>query len=184
MLNKEEFKKINEDLAKFEDEREDEIAKSREIIRLSKIIINSLHRNDINNADSNVKEINSKIKKLSTKNYDMSISNVAFQEYAEALCYYYIITKKKLPTRKDLGINTESYLLGLCDLTGELVRKAIDSAIKRNFDEAISIKELVAEIYSAFLQFNLRNGELRKKMDSIKYNLMKLEDLVYKIKSK
>ncbi len=79
MLNKEEFKKINEDLAKFEDEREDEIAKSREIIRLSKIIINSLHRNDISNADSNVKEMNSKIKKLSTKNYDMSISNVAFQ---------------------------------------------------------------------------------------------------------
>jgi len=91
------------------------------------------------------------------------------------------VTKKKIPTRKELGIDTESYLLGMCDLTGELVRKAVNSAIKRNFKEVLEIKELVSDIYSLFLEFDLRNGELRKKMDSIKYNLMKLEDLAYKV---
>ena len=43
--------------------------------------------------------------------------------------------------------------------------------------EALMIKEIVEEIYGEFLKFDLRNGELRKKSDAIKWNLNKLEDL-------
>ena len=74
--------------------------------------------------------------------------------------------------------------MGLCDLTGELMRKAVDEIINKNFDAALKIKELVSLIYGEFLQFNLRNGELRKKSDQIKWNLQKIEDLVYDVKMK
>lgn len=181
MLNRQEFGKIRSEMAYFEKKREEEIVKSREIIRLSKLIINSLNRDDLKSAAIDAKRIKEKIRKLSKCNYDMQLNRVALQEYVEAICYYDFILKKRIPTRKELGVDTESYLLGICDLTGELVRRAVNDAIKRNFNEAVLIKNLVAEIYSAFLEFDLRNGEIRKKMDSIKYNLMKLEDLVYKI---
>ena len=85
------------------------------------------------------------------------------QEYAEALCYYHFVKNKKIPTKASLRIDSESYLMGICDLTGELVRKAVNEAIKGNFKQVLDIKELVEEIYNEFLKFNLRNNELRRK---------------------
>ena len=67
---------------------------------------------------------------------------------------------------------------GLADLTGELGRKAVHDAIKKDFNSVLKIRLLVEEIYGEFLKFDLRNGELRKKSDAIKWNLNKLEDLV------
>jgi len=65
----------------------------------------------------------------------------------------------------------------LCDLAGELVRKAVKDSIKKNFDSVLEIRDFVEELYGEFLKFNLRNGELRKKSDSIRWNLNKLEEL-------
>ena len=184
MLNKNEFKKIRKELEDFEKQREIVITKSREIIKLSKQIIYSLHRNNLKEAIKFVKEIKTKIKKLPHEHYDVNFNKVAFQEYVEAITYYEFYKKKKIPDRKSLNVSTEDYLLGLCDLTGELVRKAVNSAINKNYKEVFEIKELVSDIYEEFLKFNLRNGELRNKMDSIKWNLRKLEDLVLDIKVK
>jgi predicted translin family RNA/ssDNA-binding protein len=46
------------------------------------------------------------------------------------------------------------------------------------------IKELVSEIYGEMIKFDFRNGDLRKKFDGIKYDLKKIEDLVFEIKIK
>src|SRR3989344_678176 len=137
MLNKKEFQDIKKDLAKFELQREQEIIKSRDIIKLSKLIIYSLHRSNLNDAEKYIAEIKSKVNKLEKSNYDIELSNVARQEYAEAFCYYGFIKNKKIPTRKELNVDTPSYLLGICDLTGELVRKAVDDAIKGNFLQVV-----------------------------------------------
>jgi predicted translin family RNA/ssDNA-binding protein len=80
-----------------------------------------------------------------------------------------------------LGVETEAYLLGLCDLTGELVRKAVKDVIDGKYDSAEEITKLVEEIYGEFLKFDLRNGNLRQKSDSIKWNLQKLEQLLLDI---
>ena len=74
--------------------------------------------------------------------------------------------------------------MGLCDLSGELVRKAVNDVIKKNFKEAMIIKNLVEEIYGEFLELNLRNSELRRKSDQIKWSLKKLEDIVFELKVK
>lgn len=187
MIDKQEFKKIRKEIEDFENKREQVIIKSREIIQISKQIIYALHRDDIKQAASSVKSINKKkqdLLKLTTISLDTNINQVAIQEYVEALTYYYFIKNKKIPSRKFLGVDTENYLMGLCDLTGELVRKAVNSVIHKNFKEAFLIKELVDGIYGEFLHFNLRNSELRKKSDSIKWNLKKLEDIIYDAKIK
>jgi len=186
MLNKQEFAKIRREIENFDKKREAIIQLSREIINLSKRVIYSLHRNDIKTASSYVNQMNKKKSILDKNNtlLDININKVAYQEYVEALSYFSFIKNKKIPTKSSLKVSTDDYLMGICDLTGELGRKAVNETIKKNFKKAFEIKNLVEEIYGEFLKFNLRNSELRKKSDAIKWNLQKLEDLVFDIKIK
>lgn len=172
-------------MASFDIKRESIIQQSREVINLSKRIIYALHRNDIKSASVHVGEIEKKKKGLGDCiGLDTNIDRTALQEYSEALCYYRFIKDRKIPTKASLKIDNESYLMGLCDLSGELVRKAVNDVIKKNFKEAMIIKNLVEEIYGEFLELNLRNSELRRKSDQIKWNLKKLEDIVFELKVK
>ena len=186
MLNKNEFKKIRNEMHNLEVKREEVIQTSREVINLSKQVIYAAQRNDLKEADSAIKKIKDGIKKLRKVNViiDVNINAVAFQEYVEAIAFYEFVKNKKIPTRASLGVSAEDYLSGLCDLTGELVRKAIYEVIHKRFNEAEKIKELVHDIYGEFLKLHLRNSELRKKSDSIKWNLKKLEEVMYDISMK
>ena len=186
MLSKSEFSKIREEMHKTDLKREEIIQLSREIITISKQIIYAAQRNDLKAADSSVKNIKNKVAKLKKINIsaDTNINSVAFQEYVEAIAFYEFVKNKKIPAKASLGVSAEDYLMGLCDLTGELVRKAIYDVIHKNFNEAEKIKNLVNDIYGEFLKLHLRNGELRKKSDSIKWNLKKLEEVMYDISMK
>jgi len=183
MLNKPEFNRIREEMHKLDLRREELIQLSREIITISKQIIYAAQRNDMGAADSAIKDIKNKVSKLKKIKIhtDTNIISVAFQEYVEAICFYEFVKSKRIPTKASLGVSAEDYLSGLCDLTGELVRKAVYDVIHKNYDEAEKIKELVHDIYGEFLKLHLRNGELRKKSDSIKWNLKKLEEVMYDI---
>lgn len=186
MIDKSEFGKIRHEMHNLDLKREAIIQTSREIITISKQIIYAAQRNDLKEAESAIKSIKSRIKKLRKVNIaaDTNINAVAFQEYVEAICFYEFVKNGKIPTRASLGVSAEDYLSGLCDLTGELVRKAIYDVIHKKFEEASKIKELVHDIYGEFLKLHLRNGELRKKSDSIKWNLKKLEEVMYDISMK
>ena len=186
MINKNEFKKIQQEMHKIELKREEVIQLSRNIITVSKQIIYAAQRNDLKEAEKSIKSIKENIKKLRKINIntDTNINSVALQEYVEAIAFFEFVKNKKIPTKASLGVSAEDYLSGLCDLTGELVRKAIYDVIHKKFDEATIIKELVHDIYGEFLKLHLRNGELRKKSDSIKWNLKKLEEVMYDISMK
>lgn len=186
MLNKQEFKNIRKQIEQEDKIRENIIQTSREIITLSKRIIYSMHRGSIKEAKNYVKAIKTKKNYLDKINIptDVNINKCAYQEYAEALAFYGFCTQKKIPTKKSLKISTSDYLMGLCDLTGELVRKVVSDVIHKDIDNALEVKKLVDEIYGEFLKFNLRNGELRKKSDAIKWNLKKIEDVIFEAKMK
>lgn len=186
MLNKKEFAKIRGEIEKADRIREDIIGLSRDIINISKRVIYSIHRSNLKEALNHINEIEKKKKQLDKINRptDANINKVAYQEYAEAMCYYGFVKNKKIPSKASLKIDTEDYLRGLCDLTGEVGRKAVSDVIKKRFKDALLIKEFVEEVYGEFLKFNLRNGELRKKSDAIKWNLKKLEDVIFDAKIK
>lgn len=182
MLDKKEFAAIREDIKKSDETRELLISQAREVVKLSKKIIYSLHRGELVEAEKDLKILAKKSKSLPACLHEHGIKSNAVQEYVEAACFYSAVKGMELPTRKELGAETEEYLMGLCDLTGELVRKAVRDIIKGNYGQATKIYELVDNIYGEFLQFDLRNGELRKKSDSIKYNLKRLEEVIYDLK--
>lgn len=190
MLDKKELKEMNVEFKRQDNERENLIKKSRDILKLSKQIIYSVHRGDISEADKLVHAIEKEAKeldKIAGKHAALEESGsfrVAYMEYVEAVLYYNFVKNKKIPTRKELRVSIEHYLLGLCDLTGELVRKAVFLAGKGKVNEVIKIKELVDEIYGELLKFDFRENELRRKFDAVKYDLRKLEDLVLDLKLK
>ena len=182
MFTKGEFQKIRKHMHAQEERREQLIRHSRDVIQLSKQLIYALHRDDSKKAGALLKTITAAKKQLdkhSGTRLDTDMDRVAFQEYVEAACYYGFLADGKLPTVRALGVLPEDYLAGLSDLTGELTRKAVMVAIEKKFDQVATIKELVERIYGEFLQLNLRNNELRKKSDAIKWNLKKLEDLLF-----
>ncbi len=190
MLNKKDFKKIGQELISYENKREKIVRKSRDILKLSKQIIYSVHRNELQKAGSLVQQIKTNLKvlkKIAKTNIRLLFSGsykIAEQEAVEALAYYSIIKNRKLPTKTDLGVDAEHYLLGICDLTGELVRNAVNSVTKGDFKTPLKIKDFVHDLYHEMQMFDFRNSELRRKVDSIKYDLKKLEDLALQLKLK
>ena len=190
MLNKQDFKDMRNRFHKLDEQRERIIIRSRELIRLSKQIIYSVHRDDFSNIAGFIKRIESvkrevdNIVKKNPKLLTVGAYKVGIGEYVEALLYFHFVKNSKIPAHNQLKVSTENYLFGLCDLTGELVRKAVFLAGKGKNKEVVQIKDLVDEIYGEVLKFDVRENELRKKIDSIKYDLKKLEDLVLDLKLK
>lgn len=186
-FDEKEFNTIEKSISQYDQEREQLIQYSRAIIKQSKVVINGLHRterpekemNTLEQQKEQLKKHISKKKKLETE----GMAKVAFQEYAEAKLFFDYVHGKTL-SNKTLKIDTEHYLLGICDLTGELSRRAVLSAIRQDYDEIKRIYSLIEEIHGFFLKLNLRNSELRKKSDSIKWNLKKVEEVLYDISFK
>jgi len=182
MINKRDFKKIQEDLKRFEAEKDKRLHDSREIIKLSKQIIFAVHRDDLKKASLYAKQIKNRFKKFNGPPYNVDLHKTAVQEYVEAIAYFEFVKNSKLPTKSELKVDSECYLLGLCDLTGELVRKAANEIINKDFDEAFKIRNFVNDLYGEFLQLDIRSGELRKKADAVRWNLKKLDDVIFDVR--
>src|SRR3989344_3735484 len=120
--------------------------------------------------------IKNKVKKIPKHALDTDINRVALQEYVEAMAYHHFVKYKKLISKSKLKVDAESYLLGLADLSGELVRRAGAEIIRKNYKEAERIKKFVNLLYGEFLGLDLRGSDLRKKSDALRWNLKKLEE--------
>ncbi|PIN68741.1 hypothetical protein COV93_08305 [Candidatus Woesearchaeota archaeon CG11_big_fil_rev_8_21_14_0_20_43_8] len=190
MIDKTDFDSMLDDMQSFSEEREKVILSSREVVKISKQLIYAVHRSDMKSAEEHAKKIKEKyIEATAVAHKGHALASigaykVAGQEFVEAMCYLGYVKDKRILTSKELGVETEHYLLGLCDLTGELVRKAVNSGIKEDYESVLKIKELIEEMYGQFIRFDFQGGELRKKFDSIKYDLNKLENMVYELKLK
>ena len=176
---------IQEEMKAYDSKREELIKKSRDVLKLSKQLIYAVHRDELNKAEILKAEIEAELKVLETiATHDTKLQyegsyKIAVQEYVEAILYLeYVKTGEIIYLSK---LHSEHYLLGLADLPGELVRRAVYEASKGHKKQVEKIKDSVDNIYGQFLTLDARNNELRKKIDSIKYSLNKLQDLVLEL---
>ncbi len=190
MINKKSFAAMRKEIEQFDSLREDLIKTSRDLLKLSKATIYNIHRHNISEASKQLTKAKTIIKKMNSfikKNASLvsvGAYSEALEEYVEAAAYYSFIKKNKLTTAKELGVGTVVYIQGVCDLVGELVRKAINSSIKGDFKTALKIRDFVSDIYGELMMFDFRNSPVRRKFDSIKYGLDKLENLILELKLK
>ncbi len=105
----------------------------------------------------------------------------AAEEYVEARTFFDIIKKKKITAVTNVYLDYESYLGGVCDLIGELVRYATNRAAAGKFNEVAKIKKIADDIMAQLVDFDL-TGYLRTKYDQARGHLRKLEQMSYEIR--
>ena len=173
-------------LQEYDALREEVIIQSRTVLRLAKQLIYALHRGEKPMYD----ELVSQYQELQqvgrgTQHYDglqrEGSKSDATQEYVEACAYHDFVYQKEIRSAQELDVSTEDYLLGICDLSGELVRRTVNAVIRDDITEAERSAEFVQQLYGQMLEFDLRNGLLRKKVDGMKYAVQKVQDVLYDV---
>ncbi|KAL8688161.1 MAG: hypothetical protein Q9218_005858 [Villophora microphyllina] len=81
--------------------------------------------------------------------------------------------------RDTFHITTEEYLHALISLIEELARLAVNSVTLGDYQRPLQISKFVKDLHAGFQILNLKNDSLRRRSDSIKYNVKKIEDVVY-----
>ncbi|KIJ54641.1 hypothetical protein M422DRAFT_774905 [Sphaerobolus stellatus SS14] len=76
-------------------------------------------------------------------------------------------------------IQAEDYLHGLISLVNELSRYCVNVVTMGNYDEPQRISDFVKDLFAGFSMLNLKNDILRRRFDSLKYDIKKIEEVVY-----
>lgn len=185
MINKKFIHQLKIDYTNHDIERRQIISLSNIALHDSKRIIFSLHRGDINKAEESLHEIEKIFQKLEKKFGFKRITEegsykAGAEEYVEAKLFYLLLSGKKIDKIKEVKLSYDSYLGGICDLTGELVRCAINEASLGKIEEVEKIKNTIGDILAELVEFDM-SGYLRTKYDQAKRNLRKIEQINYEI---
>lgn len=73
----------------------------------------------------------------------------------------------------------EDFLIGLCNAVSELVRLSMNRVIQTDYATPARCAVFATHIFDAFKELNFRNDFLRKRYDGIKYDIKRLEEIVY-----
>jgi len=76
-------------------------------------------------------------------------------------------------------LTVEEYLLSLISLIDELARLAVNSVTLGDYEKPLLISQFIKDVHAGFQILNLKNDVLRRRSDSIKYSVKKVEDVVY-----
>ena len=167
-------------------DREGALRTAREVIRFCRESINSLHRKDFALAKEKLKNAETGIKNLRlllnehADIYRSGYVQTANQEFAEASLLYGYLQKLKFASPDDLEIPDIDYLLGLCDLVGELRRHVLLLLIDGNVEEAKNTHNFMEDIYERIMSVEYPKGliNIKQKQDSLRYVIERtLEDL-------
>ncbi len=146
---------------------------SRKIILFSKQAVMAMHRHDLGEAESKLKEAENLLHELETGQLGSSDmrggpARTSCQEYAEAKILLATARDEDLPSPREIGVPSVSYVLGLADAIGEFRRAAVDSLTTGNIKRAEDYLQLMQEVYEELLplqDFYTLISELRRKMD-------------------
>ncbi|MDX9778735.1 MAG: hypothetical protein RBT30_00615 [Patescibacteria group bacterium] len=178
--------RLRKDYKEKEKSRRQIISRSNEVLFQAKKSIFALHRDDKQLAAEKLQEMEISLKKLEkefgfTRLKEEGAYQAAVEEYVEAKSLAAIIDNKKIKAVPGIKIAYDSYLGGLCDLIGEMVRLATNRATRGDYKSAAVLKEQAETIMAELLDFDL-TGYLRTKYDQARGHLRKLEQISYEIK--
>lgn len=92
-------------------------------------------------------------------------------------------TKLGVPTnlkdRDEFHVTIEDYLLALTSTIEELARLAPNSVTLGDYKRPLEISRFVKDVHAGFQLLNLKNDALRRRADGVKWNVKRVEDVVY-----
>lgn len=80
---------------------------------------------------------------------------------------------------KGFHLDIEDYLAGVLIMASELSRLAVNSVTAGDYSRPLRISSFINELDSGFRLLNLKNDPLRKRYDGLKYDVKKIEEVVY-----
>lgn len=78
-------------------------------------------------------------------------------------------------------VNDDEYLGGVMGLSHELARLAIKRASAMEVEAVVRCRDLLQSLNGKLLEFEFRNGNLRRKFDGVKWGVRRTEDLLYEL---
>lgn len=186
MLDKKYFASVREDLLSYAIKRREVIKVAGDAQQHAKKAIFALQRDDragaaerLNIALALILEFKKKYKS-DPGLFDEGSFRAALEEYTEADMFQAVLLGEKIGELKDLEIDSDTFVGGLCDVPGELYRYAIKSATEKNFSEVKRVYGVAEEIIGELVDMDL-TGYNRQKFDQAKQALHKLEQVVYEV---
>eukprot|EP01025_Chloroclados_australasicus_P034491 TRINITY_DN35232_c0_g1_i1.p1 TRINITY_DN35232_c0_g1~~TRINITY_DN35232_c0_g1_i1.p1 ORF type:complete len:322 (-),score=32.62 TRINITY_DN35232_c0_g1_i1:195-1160(-) len=186
MVDSAAFEQLRTEMTAFDEKRETVIKQTRDTLKLSKQAIYCMHRGDIEGARKKLADGMThaeKLRPIVDAEYELRSGgsySSAMEEWAEGMVFLTFLTENRIPRPDELpGITRDEYLGGVLDFTGELNRYVVARATQRDFEAVKRCRDLTEELFGLFLQFDFRNGSLRKKFDGLKYTLKKMETTLY-----
>lgn len=170
------IEKIDHHISGKEKVREDALKFSRDIIICCRRGIQQLHRDMREEAENYMKQASAKLAQLYEVTKDHPdivhagfVENAA-QEFVEIQCLYHIMKGEDLPDPDTLQTTYSAYLLGLCDVVGELRRGALDFMLEGNAAKANEYLQLMDQIYDAIMSFDYPSAlvPIKKKQDMVR----------------
>jgi len=185
MISKNFIQKLKKEHNESSSERRQIISLSNVVLHDSKRAIFSIHRGDEKKAEESLSQIEDILTKLEKKFGFKRLSEegaykAGVEEYVEAKMFFMAVNGVKIDKIKGLSIGYDNYLGGICDTTGELVRRAVNEAAKGNIKEVEKMQTLISDIMAELVEFDM-TGYLRTKYDQARGNLRKIEQINYEI---
>ena len=201
------FRKFQVELVSRYDKHERLVKCSRDVTIHSKRIIFLLQRvAGADNAEQIFEEAEAKfteVKEFLKKIVEELVGEDAFmfvrayspglQEYIEALSFYHFLKTGALISYEGVTENLKfsneaadrltvspfDYILGVADLTGELMRLCINSAANGDRDTPFEVCRFMRLIHDAFVSFGNCNRDVASKLRVLKNSLSKVENACY-----
>jgi len=185
MINKKFIQQLKKEFDSHSGETRQIISLANVVLHDAKKAIFSLHRDDIKGAGATLKEVEEILNNLENKfSYprlqEEGSYRAAVEEYVEAKLFFLVMAGEKVDKIKEVKLDYGSYLGGLSDLIGELVRLAIKMATEKKYNEVKKIHKIADDIMAELVEFDMRSY-LRTKYDQAKGHLRKIEQINYEI---
>ncbi|KAJ3676565.1 hypothetical protein LUZ60_003977 [Juncus effusus] len=210
---KDEFAKHVEYLNNLNEKRERVVKASRDVTMNSKKVIFQVHRLSKNNQEEVLTKAENDLANVTSQYMSKLVKELrgtdfwklrraytfAVQEYVEAATFCRFCKTGTLLNLSEINssllalsdksieplqINTLDYLLGVADLTGELMRLAIGRISEGEVDYAQKICQFVRDLYrelTLIVPLMDENHEMKKKMEVMLQSLVKIENACFSV---
>ena len=157
--------------------REKALPLSREAIRHCSLSIRAIHRQQFDEAETELNKAKALIEEAETSiNACDELANTSFfrdaqKEYAEGRVTLAVITGKAVPKPEELAVDSAAYLNGVGEVVGELRRYVLDGLRRGDMSRAEELLSVMDAIYEVLVTMDFPDaitGNLRRTTDMVR----------------
>lgn len=152
------------ELTERNNDREQALSVSREVIRFSANAIRAVHRGAFDDARELISKGNARlrdadhIRESSPSIFNAGFMNDARKEFTEANVTLAVISGSEIPSISDLKVDAAAYINGMAEVIGELRRYILDALRRDAVDGCPEFMDIMDEMYGVLVTIDFPEG--------------------------